>query len=144
MPRHLGFTSVTSTPMTSNATPSMSHSDIEQKMIDTFEMLQQQSQMLEKHQLMLANDLSRAQEEMAIFWGYVRQRDKAIKKALQKNFTKPMPTFPIFPKEFLLEPNDDDEDGEEATAEKNTKKKKTEKIKKLNLYILNLIKTTLM
>ncbi|KAH1082262.1 hypothetical protein J1N35_022023, partial [Gossypium stocksii] len=42
------------------------------KMIDTLEMLQQQLRMIEKYQLRLANDLGRAQEDVAIFWGYVR------------------------------------------------------------------------
>ncbi|KAH1031539.1 hypothetical protein J1N35_043713, partial [Gossypium stocksii] len=31
---------------------------------------------------------------------YVERRDADIKRFLQKNFTKPMPTFPNFPKEL--------------------------------------------
>ncbi|KAL1185319.1 hypothetical protein V6Z11_A01G107400 [Gossypium hirsutum] len=37
---------------------------------------------------------------MAILWTYVEKRDVALKRPLQKNFTKLMPTFPKFPKEL--------------------------------------------
>ncbi|KAH1129871.1 hypothetical protein J1N35_001249 [Gossypium stocksii] len=47
---------------------------------------------------------------MALFWGYVRRRDNAIKKCLQKNFTMPMPAFPTFPKELLSDPKDANQD----------------------------------
>ncbi|KAJ4703006.1 DEAD-box ATP-dependent RNA helicase 56-like isoform X2 [Melia azedarach] len=35
------------------------------------------------------------------FWEYSHQRDQAIKRALQRNFTKPIPQFPDFPKDIL-------------------------------------------
>ncbi|KAJ4705116.1 Retrotransposon gag protein [Melia azedarach] len=35
------------------------------------------------------------------FWEYSHQRDQAIKRALQRNFTKPIPQFPDFPMDIL-------------------------------------------
>ncbi|KAH1031851.1 hypothetical protein J1N35_044025 [Gossypium stocksii] len=60
-------------------------------------------------------------------------RDKAIKKSLQKNFTRPMPTFPIFPTKFLLVPNDDDEDDEEVDKKTIEQEKEVEKTESVHL-----------
>ncbi|KAJ4715089.1 hypothetical protein OWV82_013481 [Melia azedarach] len=35
------------------------------------------------------------------FWEYSHQRDQAIKRALQRNFTKPIPLFPDFPMDIF-------------------------------------------
>lgn len=35
------------------------------------------------------------------FWTYAKQRDTALKKSLQKNFTKHVLPFPEFPKSVL-------------------------------------------
>ncbi|KAK5836151.1 hypothetical protein PVK06_011907 [Gossypium arboreum] len=59
---------------------------------------------------MLVTNFGKPQEKMAIFWGYVRQRDVAICKSLQKNFSCPMPPFLVFPKELLLNPDAKDEE----------------------------------
>ncbi|KAH1039865.1 hypothetical protein J1N35_041608 [Gossypium stocksii] len=83
----------------------------------------------------MAIDLNKVQQEMVIFWGYVRRMDKAIKKSLQKNFTHPMPTFPIFPKELLLEPEEDNGKGEESTTEKQTIEQEREAEKTESIHV---------
>ncbi|GMN61916.1 hypothetical protein TIFTF001_030997 [Ficus carica] len=35
------------------------------------------------------------------FWNYAKRRDLALKKSLQKNFTKPIFPFPEFPDDVL-------------------------------------------
>ncbi|XP_016735604.1 uncharacterized protein [Gossypium hirsutum] len=67
-------------------------------------------------QVRIATNLNREQEEMSLFWGYVRKRDAAIKKSLQKNFTRPLPMFPNFPKELLSDAEEREEDEAEADA----------------------------
>ncbi|KAK5842788.1 hypothetical protein PVK06_005180 [Gossypium arboreum] len=54
---------------------------------------------------------------MAIFWGYVRQRDKTIQKSPQMKFSHLMPIFSIFHKELLLKL---EEENDEAPAPVNT------------------------
>ena len=58
-------------------------------------------------------------------WKYIKAKDIALKKSLQRNFNKPMDQFPAFPEE-VLEPwvenssrNEEDEEDktEEETAE---------------------------
>ncbi|KAH1107068.1 hypothetical protein J1N35_010836 [Gossypium stocksii] len=102
MPRYLGSTSTSSPPLPTNTAPSTSHSNFEKKVIDGLEMLQQQFNILEKHQQRLAFYFGCAQEEIAIFWG-------------------PIPPFFNFPKELLLEPEEEDDDGEEPIPEKQRK-----------------------
>lgn len=36
-----------------------------------------------------------------LYWSYVWSRDLALKKALQRNFKKPILEFPDFPKELI-------------------------------------------
>ncbi|KAH1055746.1 hypothetical protein J1N35_033811 [Gossypium stocksii] len=62
--------------------------------------------------------------------GYVKRKDKAIKKSPQKNFTRPMLTFLTFPKELLLNLKDKDEDEVEATVTDTTTYPVT--VKKMN------------
>ncbi|KAK5842240.1 hypothetical protein PVK06_004574 [Gossypium arboreum] len=50
--------------------------------------------------------------------GYVRRRDKAIKKSHQKKSACSIPAFPVFSKQLLLESDDEDNDEELTTAEK--------------------------
>ncbi|KAH1107046.1 hypothetical protein J1N35_010814 [Gossypium stocksii] len=98
-------------------------------------MLKQHFCLMEKQQLRTTTDLSRAQEEMALYWGYVRMRDNAIKKSLQENFTRPMLAFPTFLKELLSDPEDEvgaavmDTTTHPATAKKKNKEQKGEEEK---------------
>ncbi|GMN64421.1 hypothetical protein TIFTF001_033502 [Ficus carica] len=52
------------------------------------------------------------------FWEYAKQRDVALKKSLQKNFTKPIFPFPEFP-DGVLEPIavDEIDEGDEDDPE---------------------------
>ncbi|KAK5845421.1 hypothetical protein PVK06_001605 [Gossypium arboreum] len=45
--------------------------------------------------------MTKAQEQQALYWSYVKDQDIALKRSLEKNFTKPMPKFPDFPKDLL-------------------------------------------
>ena len=45
--------------------------------------------------------LQHMEQQHHTYWEYSKKKDVAIKKALQKNFTKPMPPFPDFPDEVL-------------------------------------------
>ncbi|KAH1122318.1 hypothetical protein J1N35_005478 [Gossypium stocksii] len=54
---------------------------------------------------------------MAIFCAFVERRDAAIKRSLQKNITRPMPTFLSFPNE--LQSNVDEEKGDAEAGETN-------------------------
>ncbi|KAK5845822.1 hypothetical protein PVK06_002052 [Gossypium arboreum] len=47
-------------------------------------------------QFHLAKEIAQAQQQHAEYWAYMRSMDLALKKSLQKNFTKPMPKFSIF------------------------------------------------
>ena len=47
--------------------------------------------------------LQKQQEQLHQFWVYSRDRDRALKKSLQRNFSKPMATFPIFPEALILQ-----------------------------------------
>ncbi|PON78020.1 hypothetical protein PanWU01x14_023740 [Parasponia andersonii] len=56
------------------------------------------------------------------FWAYSKERDTALKKALQNNFTRPIPTFPAFPQEILQDLDyeyeaESDKDGSNEAAE---------------------------
>ncbi|MBA0637808.1 hypothetical protein Godav_028962 [Gossypium davidsonii] len=45
--------------------------------------------------------MTKTQEHQTLYWSYSKDRDIGIKRSLQKNFTKPMPEFPDFPKDLL-------------------------------------------
>ena len=47
--------------------------------------------------------LQQMHKQQQQYWEYAQQRDLALKKSLQKNFTKPIFPFPEFP-EGVLEP----------------------------------------
>ncbi|PON73690.1 LOW QUALITY PROTEIN: hypothetical protein PanWU01x14_055780 [Parasponia andersonii] len=56
------------------------------------------------------------------FWAYSKERDTALKKALQNNFTRPIPTFPTFPQELFQDLDyeyeaESDKDGSNEAAE---------------------------
>lgn len=57
---------------------------------------------------------------MALFQGYVRKRDVAIKKSLQMIFTRPMFVFPSFPKELLFDVEEEKDDEAEVDETKPT------------------------
>ncbi|KAK5812582.1 hypothetical protein PVK06_028017 [Gossypium arboreum] len=59
-------------------TPLTSHTEFEQRMIKAVEGLKQHFCILEKHHKMIVTDFGKAQEEMAIFCGYVHQYDIVI------------------------------------------------------------------
>ncbi|KAH1056250.1 hypothetical protein J1N35_034315 [Gossypium stocksii] len=79
---------------------------------------------------------------MALFWHYVRKRDNAIKKSLQKNFTRLMLAFLTFPKELLSDLKGEveaavmDTTTHPATIEKNNETEGEEnKIEVLNIKL---------
>ncbi|EXB62771.1 hypothetical protein L484_000343 [Morus notabilis] len=45
--------------------------------------------------------MQRMHKQQQQYWAYAEQRDNALKKSLQKNFTKPVFPFPEFPEEVL-------------------------------------------
>ncbi|XP_052482960.1 uncharacterized protein LOC128036125 [Gossypium raimondii] len=59
-----------------------------------------QNNLIETHQLRLAADLAKLQEKLALYWANTERRDAAMRRSLQKNFTKPMLACPDFPKEL--------------------------------------------
>ncbi|KAH1122367.1 hypothetical protein J1N35_005527, partial [Gossypium stocksii] len=61
--------------------------------------------------------------------------EKEKKKSLQKKFTRPMPTLLVFPKELLLELDDDDDNGEETIAKNKTTKQEGEVEKIESVYV---------
>lgn len=56
------------------------------------------------------------QEQLHQFLVYSQDRDRALKKSLQSNFSKPMATFPAFPEELFLRTQASD-DNAEASAQ---------------------------
>ncbi|KAH1046652.1 hypothetical protein J1N35_037436 [Gossypium stocksii] len=75
------------------------------------------------------------QQVVETLQSYVKRRAKAIKKPLQKNFTHLMPAFPVFPKELLLQPEEEDGEGEEVTAEKQTIEQEEEATKTESVHV---------
>ncbi|PON31553.1 hypothetical protein PanWU01x14_369030 [Parasponia andersonii] len=65
--------------------------------------------------------LQQIHQQQQQFWAYAKERDNALKKSLQKNFTKPIPSFPAFPEEILQDLDDEhmaesNEDGSNGAA----------------------------
>lgn len=69
-------------------------------MLGSVERMHRQLYLLDIRQLKITINLGKAQKDMALFLGYVKKRDTTIKGSFQKNFTKPIPAFPSFPKEL--------------------------------------------
>ncbi|KAK5785164.1 hypothetical protein PVK06_039716 [Gossypium arboreum] len=75
--------------------------------------------MVAKQQNRISTNFTTTKAKTTLYWEYVKKCDIALKKALQNNFTKEMPIFPMFPKELLS--GDDDEDDKPVTAHKHSK-----------------------
>ncbi|KAK5842650.1 hypothetical protein PVK06_005030 [Gossypium arboreum] len=77
---------------------------------------------------------SAAQQQQDQYWAYVRSRDLALKRSLQKNFTKLMPEFPIFPA-TLLPFSDAVDEPTQTTIEEPTQPTSEDPRKKASLNI---------
>ncbi|PON59596.1 hypothetical protein PanWU01x14_158080 [Parasponia andersonii] len=116
-----GQTELTQQPSTSRptvASSSRANGDILQQLKALEQRLSQQ-EVQQYHMMSLLQHTHKQQQQ---FWAYSKERDTALKKALQNNFTRPIPTFPTFPQELLQDLDyeyeaESDKDGSNEAAE---------------------------
>jgi len=69
--------------------------------MQSLEQLEQRISLCEIQQYQITKEMTKDQEQQALYWYFVKDRDIALKRSLQKNFTKLMTKFPNFPKDLL-------------------------------------------
>ena len=87
-----------------DAGASSSRGHVPASMVHSLKMLEQRMSLQEIQQFQtmeLLQQMHKQQQQQ--YWEYAQQRDLALKKSLQNNFTKPIFPFPEFP-EGVLEP----------------------------------------
>lgn len=80
-----------------HAGASSSGSQMPRDMANSLRMLEQRMSLQEVQQFQTMEMLQQMYQQHQQYWAYAKQRDTALKKSLQKNFTKPVFQFPSFP-----------------------------------------------
>lgn len=70
-------------------------------MVNSLRMLEECITLQEIQQAQMLEMLQKMHKQQQQYWAYAEQRDIAMKKSLQKNFTKLVFPFPEFPEEVL-------------------------------------------
>ncbi|PON42277.1 hypothetical protein PanWU01x14_283290 [Parasponia andersonii] len=98
-----------------------SNSSTPSETLQQLKSLEQRISQQEVQQYQMMTLLQQIHQQQQQFWAYAKERDNASKKSLQKNFTKPIPSFPAFLEEILQDLDDEhmaesDEDGSNGAA----------------------------
>ncbi|GMN58500.1 hypothetical protein TIFTF001_027608 [Ficus carica] len=103
-------------PTSNTAAASSSRDPNQVDLASSVQMFEQRMSLAEVHQYQTMEMLQQMHSQQQQYWEYAKQRDLALKKSLQKNFTKPIFPFPEFP-EGVLEPITDEEVSDEVDEE---------------------------
>ncbi|GMN73106.1 hypothetical protein TIFTF001_053638 [Ficus carica] len=101
-----------SAPSNHTATASSSRGPTPADLTTSLRMLEQRMSLAEVQQYQTMEMLQQMHSQHQQYWNYAKRRDVALKKSLQKNFTKPIFPIPDFPDDVLAPIAADEENDE--------------------------------